>query len=171
MTAGRRREPLVDNFCATEPLDATIAAMSFEDLPRDWATRPLTDPALVRDVLDLFVSRSDRETGGLALLLCSLAGRLRQPMFIKGLNLAAIREQREEAIDWVIQMCEEVDDGASPLAVVLATVHAKGHPSDDDRAWHQCAIDRCRTAGIELLSMHVVLANDVVTLPSARKAA
>lgn len=163
--------PLVDNFCATKPLGVTIAGMTFEDLPKDWATRPLTDPDLVRDVLDLFVSRADRETGGLALLLCSREGRLRQPMFIEGLDLAASPEQRDEAIGWVIQMCEEVEDGASPLAVVLATVHAEGHPSDDDRAWHQCAIDRCRTAGIELLSMHVVLAHEVVTLPPARKAA
>jgi hypothetical protein len=32
--------------------------MTFDDLPDDWSDRPLTDPALVADVLDLVSSRA-----------------------------------------------------------------------------------------------------------------
>jgi hypothetical protein len=56
--------------------------MTFEDLPNDWSDRPLTDPALLSDVLDLVVFEKDRAAGAVSFLLCDDEGRLVQPVTI-----------------------------------------------------------------------------------------
>ena len=53
--------------------------MSFRDLPEDWPSRPLTDPTLVDDVLDLLVSERDRQDGALFILLCDSQDHLALP--------------------------------------------------------------------------------------------
>ncbi len=50
--------------------------MSFEDLPRDWAQRPLTDPDIFEDVVDLVTREKSRAAGAIMLLLCHPDGRM-----------------------------------------------------------------------------------------------
>jgi hypothetical protein len=56
--------------------------MTFRDLPADWDERPLTDPRLVADTLDLLVMERDRVSGCLLLLQCDDDGRLVQPVVL-----------------------------------------------------------------------------------------
>jgi len=44
--------------------------MTFQDLPADWPTMPLTDPRITDDVLDLVISVRDRDQGALHVLMC-----------------------------------------------------------------------------------------------------
>ena len=44
--------------------------MTFEDLPSDIRTTPLTDPQLRADLIDLIVGEEDREFGSIAIWLC-----------------------------------------------------------------------------------------------------
>jgi len=53
--------------------------MTFDDLPADWPTRPITDPALFLDVVDLCVSEHHRAAGAVYVLLCDPQARLVQP--------------------------------------------------------------------------------------------
>ena len=57
--------------------------MSFEDLPPDWPRRPVTDPAITADLLDLFVGDRDRAVGAVGILLCGREGRLLQPVVVE----------------------------------------------------------------------------------------
>lgn len=56
--------------------------MSFLDLPPGWAERPVTDPDIFEDAVDLFACQSSREQGCLYLLLCDGRGRVVQPIAI-----------------------------------------------------------------------------------------
>lgn len=60
--------------------------MTFEDLPEDWPHRPVTDPALFDDVVDLVVTERDRGRGALYILLCDEGGRLLQPCAVTDLG-------------------------------------------------------------------------------------
>ncbi len=39
--------------------------MTYQDLPTDWPSRPVTDPAITSDLLDLVVRDADRVDGAL----------------------------------------------------------------------------------------------------------
>lgn len=83
--------------------------MTFEHLPPDWSTRPLTDPELALNVIDLVCSSTDRQIGGLAVLFTNADDTLQQPFFVHDIprdcdqfdqarsvwNLAQVAEQME----------------------------------------------------------------------------
>lgn len=56
--------------------------MQYEDLPRDWAQRPVDDPEVFEGVVDLVVTPVVRERGALVVLLCHPDGRLFQVRFL-----------------------------------------------------------------------------------------
>ena len=60
--------------------------MTFNDLPENWPTLPLTDPAHVADVLDVFVDLQARASGSLLLLLCDDLRRPIQPILIDSID-------------------------------------------------------------------------------------
>lgn len=126
--------------------------MTFQDLPTDWATRPLTDPALAGDVLDLVVRDDDRRTGGLAVLLCGPDHRLQQPVMVAMDGPASLADKRLA----VQRFLEAVDHGLGE-SLLLAVVRERGaFVTDDDREWHEVALRGCREAGVTLLGLWVV---------------
>lgn len=146
--------------------------MSFQDLPPDWPTRPLSDAPLARDVVDLFVSEKDRADGAIAVLLCGRTGRLQHPMIISGADAALELGARCPVIRAAIDACRPPDPAmsgpagkSSPGSVLFVLARTDGGPTDVDRAWHQQAIDACRAAGVTLLGVHIATLRGVETLP------
>lgn len=128
--------------------------MTFQDLPADWPSMPLTDPRITDDVLDLVVSGRDRGQGALIVLMCDPADRLLQPCAVSDVD-----EARAEGAHFVV-----MDAFASALSrlepeggLLLAIARGRGLAiTDDDRAWHQGALDACRDSHVRLLGVHVV---------------
>ncbi|TDD47277.1 hypothetical protein E1263_34955, partial [Kribbella antibiotica] len=56
--------------------------MTFRDLAPTWSDRPLTDPALAADVVDLMVSHGDRSRGTFTAILCGPDARYRATVAI-----------------------------------------------------------------------------------------
>ncbi len=133
--------------------------MSFEDLPPDWPARPLNDPGMAADVLDLCVSNADRVGGGLAILVLREDLTLAQPVFVAG-HLPVT-----EASSLVSQVLSQSSTAELPTAFVLGIAHAGVELTDADRALHQILIESCADVGAELLSTHLVTDSQVRLLP------
>ncbi len=135
--------------------------MSFDDLPQDWPTRSLADPAFAADVLDLCVSDADRYTGGLSVLLCRPDGSLSQPLFVAEVpHESGFREAVSAVVLGALSL-PGVD------GVVLAFVRRRGAVTDADRRIHQHAIEVCRRALLTLHGTFVVTSVGVTHLPVA----
>jgi hypothetical protein len=138
--------------------------MSFEDLPDDWPSRPVDDPALVDDVLDLAVSIADRERGGLAALLCDDEHRLVQPVFITD---AAREVPADERVRTVSVFVEAMGHGS----LLLAVARRDGLSiTDDDRGWASAARRACGDE-VRFLGLHVVTTGGSRPVPLGEAAA
>jgi len=136
--------------------------MSFEDLPKDWPQRPLTDPQLVADVLDLVVSDADRVRGAIYILLCRPDDRLLQPCAITELDRIRENMTHRECLQPFAAMMQDLEPEGS---ILVAIARAKDlHVTDDDRAWHQAALDVC-DEGPRLLGVHVITQTGSIPLP------
>jgi hypothetical protein len=136
--------------------------MSFEDLPADWATRPLTDDAIFADVIDLIVTNRDRTAGAVYLLLCGPTDRLLQPCAITDLGAKRVADRCAVIEPFARIVAESIDDGGIVLAVAR-----DGRPGviDADRRWHEAAIQVCRAHGIRLLAVAVATPRGIWRLP------
>lgn len=136
----------------------TLVSMSFEDLPPDWKDRPLSDPRLAADVVDLFVRDDDRLTGSVAVLLCDTEHRLLQPVLVTmDTDPVPLADKR-----LVVQRFTEIVTHGLGAALVLAVARPKGaYVTDGDREWHETAIRGCRESGVELLGVFVVTRHTV----------
>lgn len=141
---------------------AIMKGMTYEQLPPDWPTRPLTDPDLAADVVDLVVRESDRATGCLSILLCDDTHRMIQPISITDLALAAPdRGEYRRPFDLIVGQFAERLGG-----VVVAIGRPGGHePDDEARAWHEAAIAGCRKHGVPLLGTYLATVHAVVEMP------
>lgn len=132
--------------------------MTFEDLPADWPTRPLTDSRLAADVVDLFVRDDDRVAGSVAALLCDEEHRLLQPVVV------AMDGEPVQLADkhLLVQRFTQMIDHGLGASVVFAVARARGAcVTDGDREWHEAAIRGCREAGVPLLGLYVVTRHTV----------
>jgi hypothetical protein len=128
--------------------------MTFQDLPADWPTMPLTDPRITDDVLDLLVSARDRDLGAIHVLMCDPGDRLVQPCVVDDVNGPRAGLTQFEIIDPIAGALRHIEPDGSLL---VAIARRRGLViTDDDRAWHQAAIDACRDSGVRLLGVHVV---------------
>lgn len=139
--------------------------MSFDDLPADWPDRPLDEPHLVSDVLDLVVSIKDRLAGGLAVLICDDEHRLVQPCMISELDHLASHTDRQHALANVV----EVMEGQGSLLVAIARAEGLSITADD-HAWAR-AMWRACTGDVELFGVHVVTVHGSREVPFERTAA
>ncbi|MCE1179523.1 MAG: hypothetical protein LWW86_10925 [Micrococcales bacterium] len=131
--------------------------MSLHDLPDDWATRPVHDPEIAADVVDLIVRESDRDDGAVCLLLCHPDGRLLQPVTIGLEGVSPPLAERREMIGALAASLPE------DLCVVAAIARRHGYrASDDDRVWHQVLID---AFGQALSGCFVATHDGVLELP------
>ncbi len=142
-----------------------LSPMSFEDLPPNWPSLPLSDPVLTRDVLDLCVSQADRRRGGLAVLVLRWNLALAQPLFVAG---QMPRADRQPALSNLLRVCAQQD---SDTAFVLGIAHQRPAVNEEDRALHQDLFEVCHARGFTLVSTHLVTANSITLLPVTHLAA
>ncbi|HIZ98644.1 MAG TPA: hypothetical protein H9805_08710 [Candidatus Janibacter merdipullorum] len=134
--------------------------MTFQDLPKGWHSRPLTDTDLAPDVVDLVVRESDRATGCISLLLCDDTHRMVQPVTITDLDRDGPGDRRQ-LFDLVVGELAERLGG-----VVIAIGRPRGSvPDDEARAWHEAAIASCRDHAVPLLRTYLATAHGVVEMP------
>ncbi len=138
--------------------------MTFEDLPEGWLSRPLTDPLLTDDVLDLLVSGPDRDHGAIHVLLCDPADRLVQPCAVGELDDPAADYSQIEIIEPFARTWRDLEPNGS---ILVAIARSRGLAvTDHDRGWHQAAIDTCREFGLRLLGVHIVTHGGSARLPN-----
>ena len=128
--------------------------MTFHDVPRDLAQRPLTDARLAADVLDLCVPFRDREAGAICVLLCDDEDRLAQPMVIGEIGHPSA-EDRLLFMHNIFEMARQLLPYGS---VLLAIARADGLSlTPDDELWARSAVtaaDGYRLLGIHVVTMH-----------------
>ena len=138
--------------------------MTYNDLPPDWPTRPVTDPDITADLLDLVVRDADRVDGALCILLCGEEGQLVQPMVFPRPPTRMSREQRGRVFASLEHLAAEEDLRGG---ILVAIAREKGpFVTDTDRAWHEAAIASCRTSGLTLLGVWVVTRHVVRQVPA-----
>lgn len=134
--------------------------MTFDNLPSDWPTRPLTDTTVAPDVVDLVVRESDREGGCLGILLCGEDHRMLQPVAITDLDAEPHVLHRELLDKFLGHLGGELG------GIVIAIGRPRGlQPDDEARAWHEAAIASCREHGVPLLGTYLATAHGVVEMP------
>jgi len=112
--------------------------MTYNDLPPDWPTRPVTDPDITADLLDLVVRDADRVDGALCILLCGEEGQLVQPMVVPRPPTRMSREQRGRVFASLEHLAAEEDLRGG---ILVAIAREKGpFVTDTDRAWHEAAM-------------------------------
>lgn len=150
--------------------------MSFDNLPTDWPQRPLTDPQIGADVVDLVVRDIDRATGALAFLLCHEDGSLAQPVVVGGHaddNRIAddgwdtFVPDQDDLVAAVRQMTAVIADLPDTPAFVLAIARPHGPVQDADRRLHQLALEQARKRGLILLGTYLATHAGVTHLPVA----
>ncbi len=138
--------------------------MTFQDLPPDWPTRPVTDADITPDLLDLVVRDTDRIDGALCILLCGEAGQLVQPMVFPRPPTRMSREQRRRVFAALEVLAAEQ---ALRGGILVAIAREKGaFVTDTDRAWHEAAIASCRASGLSLLGVWVVTRHVIRQVPA-----
>jgi hypothetical protein len=132
-----------------------LSSMSFENLTPTWNDRPLTDPGLAADVVDLMVTIGDRQKGSITAIVCGPDDRFRTAMAVELLpdfaGLAAT-ELFRTALRPVLEAL-----GTSPDAGLVV---ALGRPEHDvlaamDHTWARAATEVCEAAGVRLLGFYV----------------
>ena len=139
--------------------------MTFHDVPRDLAQRPLTDPRLITDVLDLCVPFPDREAGALCVLLCDEQDRLAQPMVIGEIGRPSADERLQMLGNMFLIARELMPSGS----VLLAVAREDGLSlTPDDELWARSAASAA--GGYRLLGVHVVTMHGSREIPRAAAA-
>ena len=146
--------------------------MSFEDLPRDWPQRPVTDPAITADLLDLIVTDRDRAAGALGILLCGRDDRLLQPVVVEAPDLSAHAAERRRGFDNICaalgHLGERGPDGRVAGLGLLVALARPGPPlaTAGDLRWRDTAQQSCRDHGVGLLGVWLVTPEVIRPLPA-----
>ncbi|MFN8075803.1 MAG: hypothetical protein U0Q15_10335 [Kineosporiaceae bacterium] len=138
--------------------------MSFDDLPDGWQDRPMTDPELFDDIVDLVVNDHDRRNGALYLLLCDDQARLLQPCAIDDLPPGVENDPRAIApfVGALLQHCPDAG-----LVVVVARP-GEASPRETDVRWMRTAEAACAAGKVRLLATAVATPTGVVRLSADR---
>ncbi|WP_203568407.1 hypothetical protein [Aestuariimicrobium ganziense] len=120
--------------------------MTFEQLPKDWPTRSLSDPSLTPDVVDLCLKLSDRMQDSALLLLCDHEGRLLQPVVIEQVDWHAIADERAQ----LFHLFEHLE---IPSVVVAVSSRKPINPGVVLR-WLDTARRELSRVGVELLGFY-----------------
>ena len=137
--------------------------MRFDELPRDWAQRPITDPDVFEGVVDLIVTEQSRSEGATYLLLCHPNLHLLQPICLPD---EPRRVDVGEVLDGVRRLLTEVSrhDVRDVVMVIARPGRATPTPRDHDlRAAFEGA---CRTTGFTLHAVAIAALDDVAVLPA-----
>ncbi|MDV3220945.1 hypothetical protein [Intrasporangium sp.] len=142
--------------------------MSFKDLPSGRARDLcLTDHTHAADVIDLITLEEDRELGCFTAMLCDAQDRGLQPLCLKCLGPGTPVDEMADLLELVLPLVAQIDG-----SILMARGRSGPmRPNDDDRAWHQRAVEQCRAHGVRLLGFHVATAQGVTRLPDPLPAA
>ncbi len=131
--------------------------MSFEDLPADWAERPVTDPEIAADVLDLIVRDADRVTGSVVAVVCNAAGRVVQPVVVELPPDGVGPGEHRRFFDVVCMGIASASGDAHRGGILAAVARSRGpFVTGDDREWHDAAARSCAQHGVRLLGTWLV---------------
>lgn len=134
--------------------------MTFENLPGDWPTRPLSDTTLAADVVDLTLNTADRRRTSVGLLLCDDHDRLLQPVVINDVGDCTDEERRHI----FTLACNAMGrNGATGLVVTLARPYGTTLTLSD-HAWLTTAHEVCAARGVRLIGTFLA---DVDTVRAA----
>ncbi len=140
--------------------------MTFQELPSDWAQRPITDVDVFEGVVDLLVSRASRESGALHVLLCHGSGRLMQRLVVETPDWEA---DAAELVDrFTTLFAALVDEGVPAVAVALARPGPSA-PSPVDQTVCGALEAASVRAGVSLLGLAVAAPRGVVAVRVERE--
>jgi hypothetical protein len=167
MTPRERQPGAVDNSAAAPAVRGSMPVMTYQDLPDDIRTLPLTDPAVQADVVDLMVGIDERRAGAVGLMVCDDGDRGIQPIVVTDLPEGAGEADLLRLLDLVLPLV-----GEARGALLVGRGRRRGLvPSEDDRCWHRATIDACGRHGVRLLGFHLASPEGVVPVPHPLEAA
>jgi len=137
--------------------------MSFQDLPADWAQRPITDPDVFESVIDLIVTDQARCEGATYVLLCHEGGRLMQPIRLQDephtVDVARVQASLTRLFT------EAAGQGVHDVVMAIAR---PGRPdaTPRDRDLRAAFEGACHCAGVRLLGVAIAAPTGVTALPA-----
>lgn len=138
--------------------------MRFDELPKDWAQRPITDPEVFEGVVDLIATDRSRSDGATYLLLCHENGRLMQPICLPD---EPRRVDVGQVLDGVRLLLTEVSrHGVHDVVIVIARP-GRLTPTPRDRDLRAAFEGACRTSGFTLQGVAIAAPAGVAVLPAA----
>jgi hypothetical protein len=149
--------------------------MSFEDLPSDWPQRPVTDPTITANLLDLVLSQRDRAAGALGVLLCGRDERLLQPLVVQMPGYRLSDSERRQGFDNICDAFCHLGGptgrgeagGMNPELGILVALARSGSPlvTSGDTRWRDTAEQSCQRYGVALLGVWLVTPEVIRPLP------
>jgi hypothetical protein len=136
--------------------------MSHHELPDDIRSVPLSDSPIRRDVIDLILGLEDRHAGALGIMVCDELDRGLQPLVLGEIPDGAGPETIVEVLDMPLPTVR--DEHGSVL--IGRGRQDSSVPTDDDRRWHQAALDTCARHRVRLLGFYVATAAGIEELPA-----
>ncbi len=126
--------------------------MSFEDLPRDWAQRPITDPDVFEGVVDLIVTEQSRFEGATYVLFCHEGGRLMQPICVPDEPTTV---DAGKVLERLTALFTE-SAGRDVLDVVMVIARSgRPAPTPRDHDLRAAFEGACRASGVRLLGVAI----------------
>jgi hypothetical protein len=139
--------------------------MSFQNLPPTWTDKPLSDPALAADVVDLLVSLGDRRRGTFTVVICDSDDRY----------VAAVSIDLPSEFKHLMPTPQPSELCSTALGAIMPAVRtapgaalllALGRPGPDcwpelDTEWAEAASHICRAAEVRLLGFHIASAQHI----------
>jgi len=136
--------------------------MRFDDLPSDWAQRPITDPEIFEGVVDLIATEQSRSDGATYVLLCHANGRLLQPICLPD---EPRRVDVAEVLEGVTLLLSEVARHDVHDVVMVIARPGRAEPTPRDRDLRAAFEGACRQTGFALHAVAIAALGGVVTLP------
>ena len=137
--------------------------MRFDELPRDWAQRPITDPDVFEGVVDLIVTEQSRSEGATFLLLCHTNGRLLQPIRLPD---EPRRVDVTQVLEGVTLLLSEVARHDVHDVVMVIARPGRLTPTPRDRDLRAAFEGACRTTGFTLHAVAIAAPEGVAALPA-----
>ncbi len=126
--------------------------MSFDDLPENWPTLPLTDADHIANVLDLFVDARARHAGALLILICDDKRRPVQPVVIDDVDASAL----SESLQPLRHLASSIAHAASGACVMCAVARPGSlRVSANDQRWRR-RLEEAFAGSVEVLGVHLV---------------
>jgi hypothetical protein len=139
--------------------------MGFQDLPRGWAERPITDPVIFEDVVDLVVPERSRSEGATYLLLTHPDGRMLQPLAMP--EAASGERGAEDGPLWQALLQELAQHGTRSLVIVLARPGAP-QLTPEDEATLRVLEGATDAAGLALHGRAIATPSGILTVDQPR---